>query len=126
MASAAFRINKIVDAITKFRVRRGVLKNQLEQPEFEADKEYIRGQISALDQVIQDLMVEFDVEHPDRVDEPKRKREIIDRMISDGHHDAAKELDRWRDHRGNHWGWNGWLKGAYPSLANKYGVHDHG
>ena len=94
MASPNFRLKKIANVVGKFRVRRAILKNQLDHPEFQSEttKEFIQGQIAALDLVIQDLFMEFDIEHPDRIDEPKRKREIIERMVQDGHVKEGQSL----------------------------------
>lgn len=61
-----FRKGRIVDVITKLRVRKGILTNQLEQEEFKDLEQHIKGQISAVDTIIQELAHEFDVDLPDR------------------------------------------------------------
>lgn len=67
MAAQTFRRGKIEDYFHRLRVRKAVLKNQIEQKEFETLAAQIRGEIKALDHVIKELAEEFDIDYPDRI-----------------------------------------------------------
>lgn len=57
-----YRRERIEDFYHKLRVRRAVLKKQMEQPEFESMKDYTRGEIAALNQVLAELKEEFSIQ----------------------------------------------------------------
>jgi len=46
------------------------------------------------------------------------KDEAGKRLDAIGHRNEAAELKHWRSSRGNNWGWDGWLRGQYPSLID--------
>lgn len=60
-----YRRERIEDYFHKLRVRRAVLKNQMDQEEFKDMKHYITGEIKALDTVLAELKQEFDIRDPD-------------------------------------------------------------
>lgn len=60
-----FRKGKIEEYITKLRVRKSVLKNQLEQKEFADRKEFILGEIKATELILEELKEEFGIITPD-------------------------------------------------------------
>jgi hypothetical protein len=70
MAAATFRRGKIEEYVTRLRVRKAVLKNQLEQPEFQESARNIKGQMQAVDQIIAELAREFQIELPEGVTTP--------------------------------------------------------
>ncbi len=45
------------------------------------------------------------------------KDEAVCRLRAAGYADEANELDVWRDVNGNNWGWDGWIRGAYPGVV---------
>lgn len=59
-----YRRERIENFYHKLRVRRAVIKNQMEQKEFESFRDYHRGEIAALNQVIAELKEEFDIQDP--------------------------------------------------------------
>src|SRR5262249_8914042 len=40
------------------------------------------------------------------------------RLDAAGHKNPAEQLRRWRNKRGNNWGWDGWVRGEYPALVS--------
>lgn len=88
-----FRKGKIEDYITKLRIRKTVLKNQLGQKEFENRKDFILGEIKATELILEELKAEFGVITPD--DEkpqcPKCKGE-------ESSHSIEKEKNGWKCH----------------------------
>ena len=46
------------------------------------------------------------------------KNEAIRRLDAAGHRNVATLLSRWRNNRGNNWGWDGWFRGQYPDLID--------
>jgi transposase-like protein len=56
-----FRKSKIENYVQKLRVRKAVLKNQLEQVEFSDNKESILGKLMATDLIMEELKAEFNV-----------------------------------------------------------------
>lgn len=60
-----FRRGRIEDYVTRIRVRKSVLKNQLEQQEFKDQRDFIRGELRATELVIEELKKEFDIVTPD-------------------------------------------------------------
>lgn len=67
MVAETFRRGRIEDYMKKLRIRRELLKDQLEKKEFSSKIQYISGQLSAVDSVIQELADEFDIEIPERI-----------------------------------------------------------
>jgi|GEM_PF-3150393 len=46
------------------------------------------------------------------------KDEAIRRLRNAGYAEIANELEKWRDTNGNNWGWDGWIRGAYPVVID--------
>lgn len=46
------------------------------------------------------------------------KEEAIRRLRAAGYQDIANELEKWRDTNGDNWGWDGWIRGAYPIVID--------
>lgn len=65
MAAQTFRRAKIEDYVTRLLVRKAVLKNQLEQSEYQDSRQLILGELKAVELIIQELAEEFSVELPD-------------------------------------------------------------
>ena len=59
-----FRRGKIEDFIRRLQVRKDILKKQLEQQEFQDQQQYIKGQIYAVDTILQELEAEFRTSGP--------------------------------------------------------------
>lgn len=66
MAVKTFRRGKIEDYFHRLRVRKAVLRNQLEQKEFESLAAQIKGEIKAIDLIVKELAEEFDIDYPER------------------------------------------------------------
>lgn len=60
-----FRVGKIEDYILKLRVRKSVLKNQLQQEEFESRQDFILGEIKATELILEELKATFHITMPD-------------------------------------------------------------
>mgnify|MGYP000557152116 CR=1 FL=1 len=56
-----FRRRKIENFLEKLSVRRMILQNQLQRKEIHSAEQFVEGQLSAVDAIIQELSHEFDV-----------------------------------------------------------------
>lgn len=56
-----FRRSKIENYIQKLRIRKAVLKNQLQQDEFKNNKESILGELKATQLILEELKIEFNI-----------------------------------------------------------------
>jgi hypothetical protein len=54
----------------------------------------------------------------DKQHESVTKDEAVQRLRDAGYGDIAFELDNWRDINGKNWGWDGWIRGAYPAVID--------
>lgn len=71
-----FRKSKIENYVQKLRIRKSVLKNQLQQDEFSSSRETILGELKAVQLVLEELKTEFNVQTVDDKPEcPKCKGE---------------------------------------------------
>jgi len=52
------------------------------------------------------------------LDERVTKAEAVRRLRQAGFVEEAVALDQWRDTNGNNWGWDGWVRGAYPDVVD--------
>lgn len=60
-----FRKSKIENYVQKLRVRKAVLKNQLQQDEFCDSRETILGELRATELILEELKKEFNVQTVD-------------------------------------------------------------
>lgn len=56
-----FRRRKVEEFIRRLSVRESILRNQLLRREFSANEQFLQGQLSAVDAIIQELVDEFDL-----------------------------------------------------------------
>ncbi|MFC4769983.1 hypothetical protein [Effusibacillus consociatus] len=54
-----YRREKIQSFIERLEIRQSVLQNKLKQPEYEDQRDFIKGQLFAIDLVIEELHKEF-------------------------------------------------------------------
>jgi hypothetical protein len=61
-----FRKSKVEHYISMLTLRRDTLKQQLERAEFDGQREYLQGQLSAIDLIVNEIASEFalDLSHP--------------------------------------------------------------
>jgi hypothetical protein len=55
------------------------------------------------------------------------KQQAIEILQRIGHNIAANALENWRNTNGNNGGWDGWLRGAFPTLVGiiwPRGIHN--
>ncbi len=56
-----FRKRKVEDFIRRLNLRESILRKQLLQREFATNEQFLQGQLSAVDAIIQELVEEFDL-----------------------------------------------------------------
>jgi hypothetical protein len=55
------------------------------------------------------------------------KQEAIAILKTSGHKNIANTLENWRNIKGENGGWDGWLRGAFPTLVGiiwPRGIHN--
>ena len=57
-----FRKRRIEDFLERLNVRESILRKQLLRKEFAANEQFLQGQLSAVDAIIQELATEFDLD----------------------------------------------------------------
>ncbi|HZG77151.1 MAG TPA: hypothetical protein VEZ72_14965 [Paenibacillus sp.] len=54
-----FRKSKVEHYISMLTLRRDTLKQQLERAEFDGQRQYLQGQLSAIDLIVNEILCEF-------------------------------------------------------------------
>lgn len=91
-----FRKSKIENYVSKLRIRKSVLKNQLKQDEFKNSKDLILGEIKSTQLILEELRAEFNITNPDG--QPDDKPQCPKCKGEESYYSVEKYNNRWKCH----------------------------